>query len=146
MTIRTMQAIDYERVYDLWLNTPGMGLNNLDDSRAGIERYLLRNPDTCFVAEQEGNIIGAILCGHDGRRGYIHHTAVAENEQRLGVGTALVNAALSALESEGINKAVLVVFDRNENGNAFWEKQGFQVRDDLIYRNRAIAKLTRIDT
>jgi len=124
MTIRIMQAADYEQVYALWFNTPGMGLNNLDDSRAGIKRYLLRNPDTCFVAEQEGNIIGTFLCGHDGRRGYIHHTAVAENEQRLGVGTALVNAVLFTLESEGINKAVLVVFDRNENGNAFREKQG----------------------
>ena len=146
MTIRLMTLNDYEPVYALWLATPNMGLNNLDDSKEGISKYLARNPDTCFVAESEGRITGVILCGHDGRRGYIHHTAVAGSEQRHGVGTALVNAALSALEREGINKAALVVFAKNEKGNAFWERQGFTAREDLNYRNRAITELTRIDT
>ena len=141
-----MRINDYEQVYSLWLNTPNMGLNNLDDSKEGIEKYLIRNPDTCFVAENNCHIIGAILCGHDGRRGYIHHTAVDEREQRNGVGTALVNAAMSALEREGINKAALVVFGKNEKGTAFWEKQGFTTRLDLVYRNKAITDLTRIDT
>jgi len=146
MNIRPMTINDYEQVYSLWLNTPDMGLNNLDDSKEGIEKYLTRNPNTCFVAESNGHIIGAILCGHDGRRGYIHHTAVDEREQRNSVGTALVNAAMSALEREGINKAALVVFGKNEKGNAFWEKQGFTTRPDLVYRNKAITDLTRIDT
>ena len=146
MTIRAMTIIDYENVYSLWLNTPNMGLNNLDDSKDGIEKYLARNPNTCFVAEKDSVIIGVILCGHDGRRGYIHHTAVVQSEQRNGVGTALLNAAMSALESEGISKVALVVFGKNEKGNAFWEKQGFEIRPDLIYRNKAIADLTRIDT
>ncbi|MCL2514070.1 MAG: GNAT family N-acetyltransferase, partial [Oscillospiraceae bacterium] len=101
-------------------------------------KYLARNPDTCFIAEKNGCIIGVILSGHDGRRGYIHHTAVAESDRRQGVGTALVNAAMSALEHEGITKAALVVFANNEKGNAFWEKQGFAARDDLIYRNRRL--------
>ena len=146
MTLRTMNIGDYENVYSLWLNTPNMGLNNLDDSKEGIAKYLARNPDTCFVAEKDGVIIGVILCGHDGRRGYIHHTAVAQNERRNGVGTALLNAAMSALGREGINKAALVVFAKNEKGDAFWEKQGFTKRPDLIYRNKAIADFTRIDT
>jgi ribosomal protein S18 acetylase RimI-like enzyme len=145
-TIRTMTIYDYESVYDLWLNTPNMGLNNLDDSKDGIAKYLARNPDTCFVAEKDDVIIGVILCGHDGRRGYIHHTAVAEREQRNGIGAVLLDVAISALEHEGITKAALVVFDRNEKGNAFWEKQGFTIRPDLVYRNKAIVDLTRIDT
>lgn len=144
--IRAMTIADYERVYALWLNTPNMGLNDIDDSKEGIAKYLLRNPATCFVAEKDGEIVGVILCGHDGRRGYIHHTAVAQNKQRSGVGASLVNAALTALECEGITKAALVVFEKNEKGNAFWKHQGFIERPDLIYRNKAIAELTRIDT
>ena len=76
-TVRRMTTEDYEPVYQLWMNTPGMGLNTTDDSRDGIERYLRRNPATCFVAEIDGKIVGVILAGHDGRRGYIYHTAVA---------------------------------------------------------------------
>ena len=146
MNIRKMTINDYEQVYSLWLNTPNMGLNNLDDSKEGISRYLSRNPNTCFIAEKDGNIVGVILSGHDGRRGYIHHTAVSECEQRNGIGNALVKAAMEALKCEGINKVALVVFGKNEKGNAFWEKQGFVTRDDLNYRNKAIADLTRIDT
>jgi len=69
-------------------------LNNIDDSKEGIAKYLARNPNTCFVAEKDGNIIGVILNGHDGHRGYIHHTAVSRNEQRNGIGNALLNAAM----------------------------------------------------
>ena len=146
MTIRIMTIKDYESVYALWLNTPNMGLNDLDDSKDGISKYLARNPKTCFVAEKDGKTIGVILSGNDGRRGYIHHAAVEEREQRSGVGTALVNAAMSALEREGISKVALVVFGKNEKGNSFWEKQGFTTRSDLVYRNKAIKELTRIDT
>jgi|SRR5690554_3426150 ribosomal protein S18 acetylase RimI-like enzyme len=145
MIIRKMTIEDYDCVYNLWLNNPGMGLNNIDDSRLGIEKYLQRNPKTCFVAEKDNTIIGAILSGNDGRRGYIHHTAVAVSKRNHGVGTALVNAAMDALRTEGINKVALVVFSKNELGNSFWEKRGFTVRDDLVYRNKLINELTRID-
>jgi len=136
-----MTINDYEQVYSLWLNTPNMGLNNLDDSKEGIAKYLVRNPNTCFVAEENGNIIGVILSGHDGRRGFIYHAAVVQSEQRQGIGASLVNAAMSALEREGINKVALVVIGKNEKGNAFWEKQGFSTRSDLVYRNKAITEL-----
>lgn len=53
---------------------------------------------------------------------------------------------MKALEKQGINKVALVVFAKNETGNAFWEKQGFTVRDDLIYRNKALKDIQRIDT
>ena len=141
-----MTIEDYDAVYDLWLHTPGMGLNTADDSREGIAAYLRRNPTTCFTAKEGDRLLGAILAGHDGRRGYISHTAVREDAQRQGVGTALVEAVLEALQAEGIRKVALVVFARNEKGNAFWEKLGFTWRDDLVYRNKALAELVRIDT
>lgn len=146
IVIRKMCICDYDQVYALWLSCKGMGLNDLDDSQEGISRYLGRNPDTCFVAEQGGCIVGVILSGHDGRRGFIHHTAVSPTSRHLGIGAKLVNAALEALRACGINKVALVVFSRNQDGNAFWEKQGFTLRDDLCYRNRALAEMQRIDT
>ncbi len=144
--IRPMFASDYDQLRALWLATPGMGLNDLDDSREGIAKYLARNPRTCFVAEQDGQLTGAIMCGHDGRRGYIHHTCVRADCRGQGVGRALVEAALGALKAEGIHKAALVTFARNEKGNAFWEKLGFTTREDLVYRNRTLTEMVRIDT
>lgn len=141
-----MTIDDYDKVYELWVNTQGMGLNDLDDSREGLEKYLKRNPETCFVAVKENSIVGVIISGHDGRRGYIYHTAVAVSKQKQGIGSALVNAAFTALEKQGINKIALVVFSCNETGNRFWEKCGFTKRDDLIYRNKQIKKLVRRDT
>ncbi|MFT4008016.1 MAG: GNAT family N-acetyltransferase [Lacrimispora sp.] len=143
---RKMTIDDYDGIYDLWLHTQGMGLNDLDDSKEGIRKFLKRNPETCFVAEDGGVIVGVLIGGHDGRRGYIYHTAVALSHRKQGIGNELVRLAMKALEQEGINKAALVVFERNELGNAFWEKQGFDVRNDLIYRNKGIRDMTRIDT
>lgn len=146
MDIRVMTIEDYDRVYALWLSCRGMGLNDLDDSREGIQRFLDRNPETCFVSEENGEIVGVIIAGNDGRRGYIYHTAVSPMHRRNGIAAALVGRALEALKSCGINKVALVVFDRNEVGNAFWEKQGFTQRNDLVYRNAALTEMIRIDT
>ena len=146
MIIRLMTIEDYEKVYQLWLSCSGMGLNNLDDSKDGIAKYLDRNPDTCFVAEKSDEIIGVIISGHDGRRGFIYHTAVKPEYRNQGIAKMLVKAAMDALKANGINKVALVVFDRNKDGNAFWEKVGFTVREDLVYRNKTISELIRIDT
>ena len=146
MHIRVMTLRDYDAVYALWLSCKGMGLNDVDDSREGIEKYLRRNPATCFVAETEAGVRGVILSGHDGRRGFIHHTAVHPDCRGMGMGKALVEHALSALKKEGVSKVALVVFARNEAGNAFWEKMGFSLRQDLHYRNLALRELIRMDT
>lgn len=145
MIIRTMDIGDFEQVYDLWIHTEGMGLNTTDDSKEGIARYLSRNPNTCFIAEDNKTLIGVIMSGHDGRRGFIYHTAVRKEYRGQGIGRKLVDAAMAALESEGIHKAALVVFGKNTTGNSFWEKAGFTVRDDLIYRNKNIHELEKID-
>lgn len=146
MNIRKMSIEDYEDVYALWTSCSGMGLNNLDDSKEGIDKYLKRNPTTSFVAEDDGKIVGVIMAGHDGRRGYIHHTAVLPSYRNRGIAKRLVDAAVNALDEEGINKIGLVAFAKNEIGNGFWKKMGFSVRDDLVYRNKNIHDLKRIDT
>ena len=146
MRIRKMVIDDYGQVYALWLCCAGMGLNNLDDSREGIARFLDRNPDTCFVAEAEGEIVGAILAGSDGRRGHIYHTAVHPLRRRQGVARALAEAALEALRQSGIHKVALVAFERNAAGNAFWQRMGFGLRQDLSYRDRVLTEMTRTDT
>ena len=135
---------DYEQAYDLWI-VCGNGLNDKDDSPEGIEKYLKRNPATSFVATCDGKVVGVILCGHDGRRGIIQHACVSPDYRRLGIGNKLVEFALGALKDEGINKVLLVAFKKNEGGNAFWEAQGFTIREDLNYRNKALTELVRID-
>lgn len=146
MNIRKMKCEDYTNVYNLWMACAGMGLNNLDDSQEGITKFLQRNPDTCFVATETDIIVGVILVGSDGRRGYIYHTAVHPNYRKQGIAKKLVKKSLEALEEIGINKVALVVFKHNENGNEFWEKLGFTERKDLVYRNKAIIEMVRIDT
>lgn len=146
MNIRKMMIEDYDKVYELWMSCVGMGLNNLDDSREGIEKFINRNPDTCLVAVQDEKIVGVIMVGNDGRRGYIYHTAVHPQYRKQGIAAEFVDCATKELQILGINKVALVVFDRNETGNAFWESQGFTVRDDLVYRNKALVELERIDT
>lgn len=141
-----MKIEDYNDVYSLWLSCPGIGLNDVDDSQEGIKRFLVRNPDTCFVAIENNEIVGVIMSGNDGRRGFIYHTAVAPDYRHRGFATQLVNAAMSALKRIGITKVALVVFERNTNRNLFWETQGFTVRNDIIYRNKAIVKMERYDT
>ena len=142
--IRPMIIEDYDDVYRLWTLTKGMGLNNLDDTKTGINIFLQRNPNTCFVAISHNEIIGTIISGHDGRRGYIYHTAVSEKFRKKGIGQKLVTSSLSALKTEGINKVALVVFSKNKLGNLFWEKIGFRKREDLIYRDKTINEMEKI--
>jgi ribosomal protein S18 acetylase RimI-like enzyme len=138
MIIRIMTISDYEKVYELWTRIAGMGMRNLDDSREGIEKFLKRNPSTSFVTVIDDTIVGAILAGHDGRRGYIYHAAVDNKYRGNGIGKSLVNEAVEALRCEGINKVALVVFHDNDIGNAFWDVVGFEKRTDLYYRNKSI--------
>ena len=146
MKNRVMNINDYDNVLGLWKSCTGMGLNNLDDSREGIDKFLKRNPNTCFVCEKDNEIIGIIMSGHDGRRGFIYHTSVHPDYRLQGIGKSLVENAMNALKDEGINKVALVVFERNEIGNAFWEKVGFTKRTDIVYRNKTINEMIRYDS
>ncbi len=146
ISIRVMTIDDYDGVYNLWINTPGMGLNTTDDSREGIDKYIKRNPTTSFIAEDDGKIIGVIMAGHDGRRGFINHTVVLPEYRKQGIAKKLVDNTMDALDKEGIKKVALVVFKHNEIGNGFWDNIGFTDREDLVYRNKNIHVLDRIDT
>jgi len=130
-----MSICDYAPAYSLWMGAAGVGLRSVDDSREGIAKFLTRNPGSCFVAEDGNQIVGTILCGHDGRRGYIYHAMVASAHRQRGIGRELVEAGLAALRAEGINRVGLVAFRSNENGAAFWKAVGFERREDLSYWN-----------
>lgn len=131
--IREMTMADYDNVYQLWMSISGFGIRMVDDSRDGVERFLRRNPTTSVVAEQNGLIIGAILCGHDGRRGCFYHVCVSAACRKHGVGHRMVGFCLEALHKEGISKVNLIAFKNNEAGNAFWKKLGWTWRQDLNY-------------
>lgn len=133
MKIRTMMINDYDKVLKLWKSVKGLGIRSIDDSREGIERFLKRNPETSVVAETDGCIVGAILCGHDGRRGCFYHVCVAEAFRQKGIGSAMSKAALAALKKEKINKVSLIAFKQNEVGNSFWNKEDWSFRADLNY-------------
>lgn len=132
--IRAMTAEDYDGLYALWMTIKGFGIRSIDDSREGVERFLKRNPGFSVVAVAEnGQIVGGILCGHDGRRGCLYHVCVREDYRRLGIGKAMVVFCMNALKQEDINKVSLIAFTRNDVGNAFWNRIGWTHRLDLNY-------------
>lgn len=138
--IREMMLSDYEEIFHLWTNTEGMGLRSLDDSEEGISAFLKRNPKTNFVALDHDRIIGAILCGHDGRRGYIYHTVVQNQYRKQGIATKLIEHAVSALQDEGITRVCLNVMETNEQGKVFWQKRGWEKKDFLGFYSKSITE------
>lgn len=132
-TVRTMTVEDYEGVYALWMSIKGFAIRSIDDSKEGVARFLLRNPDTSVVAVEDGKIIGAILCGHDGRRGCLYHVCVRQEYRRRGVGKAMVVFCMEKLKAEQISKVSLIAFTANDIGNAFWRRIGWTKREDLNY-------------
>ena len=133
MNIRVMEATDYDGVRNLWMSIKGFGIRSLDDSREGVERFLKRNPTTSVVAEEDGKIVGAILCGHDGRRGCLYHVCVEKDYRMQGIGKSMVVFCMEALKKEQINKVSLIAFTQNDIGNAFWKQIGWTKREDLNY-------------
>ena len=129
--IRIMTISDYESVRKLWFTIRGFAIRSIDDSYEGVARFLERNPRTSVVAEYKGKIVGAILCGHDGRTGCLYHVCVHEQHRRRGVGRAMVVFCINALEKENISNVTLIAFSSNDIGNAFWNEIGWRRRQDL---------------
>lgn len=125
-----LQIDDYADVVALWRRSEGVGLN-ASDTRRGIAAYLRRNPRLSFVAEKKGRIVGAVLCGHDGRRGYLHHLAVARQCRGKGIGRQLVAACLAGLRRLRIQRGNIFVFADNREGRRFWERNGWKLRSGL---------------
>ncbi|MBS7303373.1 MAG: GNAT family N-acetyltransferase [Lachnospiraceae bacterium] len=131
--VRSMTIADYEKVYALWKQIKGFAMRSVDDSKEGVERFLKRNPKTSVVAIEDGNVVGAILCGHDGRRGCMYHVCVHPAYRRRGIGKEMVVYAMKRLQEEEINKVSLIAFTSNDIGNAFWNTIGWTRRNDLNY-------------
>jgi len=138
LIIRALIIADYEAVLRLWQDTEGVGLNE-SDSRENLALYLARNPGLCRVAVCGDDIVGAVLCGHDGRRGYLHHLAVAETHRKLGLGRRLVEVCLADLARQGISKCNIFLFADNAAGEAFWQHNGWVKRPDLQVMQKNLA-------
>jgi ribosomal protein S18 acetylase RimI-like enzyme len=134
--IRELSAADVAAALALWRRSEGVALTG--DTAATLTDYLARNPGLSFVAFEGGALVGAVLCGHDGRRGYLHHLAVAPAQRRRGIGTALVRCCLAGLEALEIVKCHLFVQRGNEGALAFWRRAGWAERSDLVTMSRAL--------
>ncbi len=137
IVIREMAAQDYDEVLALWRASEGVGLSDAD-SEESIARYLDCNPGLSFVAHDGERLVGAVLCGHDGRRGYIHHLAVGKSYRRQGLGRALVDRCLSALRRAEIAKCHIFVFADSQDTVAFWKSIGWTQRVELVMMSRYI--------
>ncbi len=133
MNIREMKIEDYHKVYALWKMIKGFGIRSVDDSKEGIERFLKWNPGLSVVAEENDEIVGAILCGSDGRRGCLYHVCVRGDYRRQGIGKTMVIWCMEKLKELQINKVSLIAFTQNDIGNAFWKEIGWTKREDLNY-------------
>jgi ribosomal protein S18 acetylase RimI-like enzyme len=137
--IREMDILDYDLIYGLWQASEGIGLSDAD-SKEGIKRFLERNPGLSFVACDGEEIVGAALCGHDGRRGYIHHLVVCQSHRKQGIGKSLVGRCMYALMQIGIAKCHLFVFDDNQDAIKFWSKVGWTERVELMMMSQLLAE------
>ena len=138
MKIREMTIKDYDEVKELWLSIKGFAMRSIDDSYDGVKRFLERNPGLSVVAIEDDRIVGAILCGHDGRRATFYHVCVRSEYRRRGIGKAMAVSCMEKLNSEGINKVALIAFTKNDVGNAFWKEIGWKQREDLNYYDFAL--------
>ena len=133
MEIREMKASDYEAVKALWMTIKGFAIRSIDDSREGVQKFIARNPGLSTIAVEDDHVVGAILCGHDGRRATLYHVCVEEPYRKRGIGKAMVVRCMQELQKEGINKVALIAFTHNDVGNAFWKEIGWTERKDLNY-------------
>jgi ribosomal protein S18 acetylase RimI-like enzyme len=136
-TVREFTMTDYEAAYSLWEKAEGIGLSQAD-RRENIAVFLKRNPGTSFVAVAGGSLVGAVLCGHDGRRGFLHHLAVSPDHRRSGIGRALVDRCLAALSAAGMRKCHIFVLADNHDGQRFWERIGWEKRTTLVVMSRDV--------
>ena len=131
IVIRTMSIDDYPQMKALWMTISGFGIRTIDDSLDGVTTFLKRNPTTSIVAVKDGEIVGTIMGGHDGRTASFYHVCVKKELRRQGIGTAMAVAAMRALQAEKINKITLIAYKKNEIGNNFWHKSGWVEREDI---------------
>lgn len=138
VTIAEMTLDDYEGVYELWRSSEGIEVTDID-SRDSIARFLERNPGLSLVARDGDTIVGAVLCGHDGRRGSIDQLVVDPAYRRQGLGRSMVARCLYHLMRQGIRRLHLFVYEDNEQAITFWEKLGWSPRVEMVTMTRPVA-------
>ncbi len=116
---------DYGRAVALWQAVEGVEICE-GDSKEEIALYLQRSPGLSRVAEEAGVMAGAVLCGHDGRRGFIYHLAVAPTFRGRGVGKLLLADCIDGLRKAGIKRAIILVAGDNPTGHEFWLRNGWE--------------------
>jgi ribosomal protein S18 acetylase RimI-like enzyme len=129
--IREFRPEHYRGALALWETTEGIGLSG-DDSEEGITRFLARNPGLSFVAVEGDKVVGTVLCGHDGRRGLVHHMVIAPEARYRGLGRGLVSRAMRALREDDVHKCHVLVFRHNGMARTFWERVGGEERMTLV--------------
>lgn len=137
---RELTPNDYEAVVALWRTAEGVVLRDADRPEA-VASYLERNPGSSFVAVDGDHLVGTVLCGHDGRRGYLQHLVVAAPYRRQGIGRVLVERALSALRGKGILKCHLMVLPGNTTARDFWAAIGWAERPDVVLMSHVPADI-----
>ena len=125
-----MTIDDYDDIIAMFRATPGITVREVD-SKDATRRYLERNPGLSFVAMVNERVVGCVMCGHDGRRGYLQHLVVKPEHRRHGIGKALVTACINSLKQIGIYKTHLFVLKSNSFADAFWESNGWILRDEI---------------
>ena len=135
VVIQEMVIDDYDEVRALWELSDGIEVSDIDSS-ASIDRFLRRNAGLSFVAREDDQLVGAVLCGHDGRRGYIDHLAVHPSYRRQGVGRSLVSRCLFHLMRIGIRRWNLFVLKNNQDARNFWTHLGWAERVELVTMSR----------
>ena len=131
MDIREFLPEDYDNAVALWQRCEGIGLSAADE-RCPLTRFLERNPGLCFVAFDNDELVGTILCGNDGRRGYLYHLAVDPRYRHQGLGKQLMERSLKELKAAGIDKSHIMVFGSNESGLKFWKGAGWKTRPEIV--------------
>lgn len=138
-TVFPMTIEDYDEVHALWSRTPGVGLSAADE-RPAIAYFLEHNPGLSFVARADGQVVGAVICGTDGRRGYLHHLAVATTHRRMGIGKELTRRVLEQLSAMDLQKCHIFVYGDNQDGLIFWKQIGLKVRTELVLMSKEISR------
>ncbi len=134
-----MEKGDLAEVIQFWQGTEGIGLSE-SDSYSALSFYLQRNSGLSWVTRnRDRELIGAVLCGHDGRRGYLHHLAVAQDYRRKGIGRALVERCLSSLRELKVLKCNIFLFSLNPEGQGIWKAMGWKERKDLVLVQRVLS-------
>jgi N-acetylglutamate synthase len=126
-----LTPLDYDQALALWRRCNGIEVAEGND-RESFTCYLERNPGLSHAATQAGAIVGATLCGHDGRRGLVYHLAVSPEHRGQGLGRKILELGLSGLSNCGITRVIILVGKDNAQGQEFWISQGFDHIADAL--------------